>query len=149
MIISNYERFLDNKISRSPIAESEFTESWIRLRKDTTHGCGMYCGGLFDKVQEKDWSTLKRIAQAKGAKPEDIIAFIVKTIRGAADRSKYIGKNCMSCFSTAREITASCSYHPNESSALSYAPHYFSTKGIAIRNVETWTGSGLPPWRKC
>ncbi len=148
MTISNYERFLDNEISRSPVAESKFTASWIRLRKDTKYGCGVYCGGLFDKVREKDWSTLKQIAQAKGAKPKDIVAFIVRAIRGAADRSRYIGKNCMSCFSTAREITASCSYHPNESSGLLYAPHYISTKGIAIRNVEIWRGLGLPPWRK-
>ena len=146
--ISNYERFIDNKISRSPMPESEFKESWIRIREDTIHGCAIYCGGLYDKVQSKDWNTLTRIAQANGAKPADIVAFIVKAIREAAKRSEYIGKNCMSCFSEAKEITASCAYHPSDSSALLYAPHYYNSKGIAIRNVEIWTGPGLPPWRK-
>ena len=107
----------------------------------------VFIGGLYKSIKEQDLELIRRLSNLPGARAEDVVNVVVKSIRRAAESTDGISTNCMSSLSKRSIITADCRFHPSEVPQHRFAPHYVSEL-IAIRDVEFWKGKGPPPWWK-
>ena len=72
-----------------------------------------------------DRELLARLAQTPGAKAEDIVNILVRSLRHAAQRtSSTVSSDCVSVVIEKGQHIAACKYHSADGTHEIHAPHY-------------------------
>jgi hypothetical protein len=141
--ISNYENLKTKEEALQPW--SEFASSSSRPEPNAANPCSIHTGGAYKSLKDEDFKLLSRVVKNAGAKPEDVINIIVRSIRNAADSCSLIGKSCMSTLLLPGEPGVQCHYHSASGTQASYMPNIVGP--VSMWDVEIYRGDGTPPWQ--
>jgi len=140
-LISNYERF-----TKSPMPtelSNHFRSSGIVLRKYIDTSCFVSIRGYNQDVSESDTKLLWHLSATSGAKPKDVTAVAVRTLRKVASLSDCISNHCISTLMLPNRPSL-CHYW-SDSDNTKFLPNIIG-RCIIHRPVIS-DGIVVPPWQ--
>lgn len=121
-LVSNYE---DQKShERSDFAWQQFRWTFSRPKPGSERAYALKGFGDTGALPMSDSVLLARLAQDPGAKPEDLVNILVRSLRAAARTSTSVSPDCVSVLVQRGETVANCKYHSFGEESVIHAPHY-------------------------
>jgi hypothetical protein len=121
-LVSNYE---DLKLKeRVDVAWDEFRATFSRPKLGKDRAYRLMARGDTSGLPMSDSELIGRLVQTPGAKPDDIVNVLVRSLRYAAGVSSTVSPECLSVVIEKGQHMANCKYHGVDVSPVIHAPHY-------------------------
>ncbi len=139
-LLSNYEDLKSGELR--DIAQPGFRSTFSRPKLGKETAFQLMARGDTRGLPESEGELVSRLAKTPGAKPDDIVNILVKSLRKSAARPhSTVSPDCISVIIERGDHTAKCLFHSSDGARVIHTPHYVGP--ITISHVKITRGKPI------